>query len=82
MYFKRFLFLFVAICLGTATMATRRYVAPTGSSTYTGLNGWSNASNDLQAMINASTVGDEIWVYAGMYKPNRPFDNRQTPPPP
>lgn len=32
---------------------------------------WENASNDLQAMINESKSGNEIWVTAGTYKPNR-----------
>jgi hypothetical protein len=45
---------------------SRRYVKPgcagDGSS-------WADASNDLQAVINASTDGDEIWVAAGIYKP-------------
>ena len=33
---------------------------------------WSNASSDLQAMINESSAGDEIWVSSGTYKPIRP----------
>ncbi|MBL0191078.1 MAG: T9SS type A sorting domain-containing protein [Saprospiraceae bacterium] len=44
---------------------------PTG----TGSGGsWSNASNDLQAIINNSALGDQIWVAAGTYKPTQdPF---------
>lgn len=30
---------------------------------------WSNASGDLQAMINASAAGDEVWVAEGTYQP-------------
>jgi hypothetical protein len=30
---------------------------------------WSNASGDLQAMINASTTGDQVWIAGGTYKP-------------
>lgn len=32
---------------------------------------WANASGDLQAMINRSDVGEEVWVAKGTYKPNR-----------
>ncbi|HUH51064.1 MAG TPA: choice-of-anchor Q domain-containing protein [Flavobacterium sp.] len=43
-----------------------RYVkaGATGSGT-----SWSNASGDLQAMINASAAGDEVWVAEGTYQP-------------
>lgn len=43
-----------------------RYVkaGATGSGT-----SWSNASGDLQAMINASAAGDEVWVAQGTYQP-------------
>lgn len=37
-------------------------------------NSWTDASGDLQAMINASGEGDEVWVAKGMYKPNRKAD--------
>lgn len=30
---------------------------------------WSNASGDLQAMVNASAAGDEVWVAEGTYQP-------------
>jgi len=30
---------------------------------------WANASADLQAMINISPAGGEVWVAAGTYKP-------------
>ncbi len=50
---------------------TIRYVKPSGSG-----NGstWANASSDLQAMINASGAGDEVWVAAGTYKPTSGTD--------
>lgn len=32
---------------------------------------WDNASGDLQAMINASDVRDQVWVAKGVYKPDR-----------
>ncbi|QIP12514.1 hypothetical protein G8759_07700 [Spirosoma aureum] len=31
---------------------------------------WSNASGDLQAMINASASGDQVWVARGTYMPS------------
>jgi hypothetical protein len=49
--------------------ATVRYVKQDAAGTGTG--SWGNASGDLQAVINASASGDEIWVAAGTYIPNR-----------
>lgn len=48
--------------------ATVRYVRPTATGTGTG-DSWANASANLQAMINASALGDEVWVAEGTYKP-------------
>lgn len=50
-----------------------RYVKTGGAGTapYTT---WATASNDLQAVINACSAGDEIWIAAGTYKPNRRAD--------
>ncbi|MFN0015198.1 MAG: right-handed parallel beta-helix repeat-containing protein, partial [Saprospiraceae bacterium] len=45
-----------------------RYVRQGGSGTGDGFS-WANASADLQAMINASAAGDQVWVAAGTYKP-------------
>ena len=47
---------------------TIRYVKP--FATGTGSN-WSNASGDIQAMINTSDSGDLIYVAEGIYKPRR-----------
>jgi predicted outer membrane repeat protein len=53
--------------------AAIRYVKTGGAGTapYTS---WATASNDLQAVINAASAGDEIWIAAGTYKPNRRAD--------
>jgi len=48
---------------------TVRYVREGGSGTKDGLS-WANASGDLQAMINASANGDQVWVAAGIYIPS------------
>ncbi|MEZ4932190.1 MAG: hypothetical protein R2788_08745 [Saprospiraceae bacterium] len=45
---------------------TIRYVQEGGTGTGSS---WADASGDLQAMINASASGDEVWVAAGTYKP-------------
>lgn len=46
-----------------AAAVTIRYVkAGAGTS-------WANASGNLQAMINASASGDQVWVAQGTYKP-------------
>ncbi|MCO6488828.1 MAG: hypothetical protein J5I98_10440, partial [Phaeodactylibacter sp.] len=53
-----------ALCLLLALNnlhATIRYVKPGGSGTADG-SSWGNASGDLQAMINASGPGDQVWV--------------------
>ena len=35
---------------------------------------WSNANGNLQAMINASASGDEVWVAKGTYRPTTGTD--------
>ncbi len=49
---------------------TIRYVTENGSNDKTGIS-WEHASDDLQAMINLSVSGDEIWVANGTYKPTQ-----------
>jgi hypothetical protein len=66
-----FIYLLLTIMLmGTCNTlhAAIRYVKSTASGTGDG-SSWANASADLQAMINASMAGDEVWVAAGTYKP-------------
>jgi hypothetical protein len=70
--------IFAVICLlnTTATVAQNiRYVK--ANATGNG-SSWSDASGDLQAMINASNAGDQIWTSAGVYRPNRPANNLTT----
>jgi len=65
--------LLVLCSFGIHTEAqTIRYVRENG--TGDGLS-WATAAGDLQAMINASAVGDEIWVAEGTYLPMRPANN-------
>lgn len=45
-----------------------RYVTETGTGDGTS---WTHASGDLQAMIDASQAGDEVWIASGVYKPQR-----------
>lgn len=45
---------------------TIRYVKPTASGLGDG-SSWANASNDIQATINASGFNTQIWVAAGTY---------------
>ena len=42
------------------------FVKPLGAGSKTGAT-WANASSDLQAMIDASVSGDEVWVAGGTY---------------
>jgi fibronectin-binding autotransporter adhesin len=64
---------FLYASMGGANAQTIHYVMAGG--TGTGTTSWANASGDLQAMINASVSGDQIWVAGGTYKPNRQADN-------
>ena len=45
---------------------TIRYVKATTTGTGSS---WVDASGNLQAMINASAIGDQVWVAAGTYQP-------------
>lgn len=70
------LLIFFSLLIGTSVKAqTIRYVkvGATGSGA-----SWASASGDLQATINAAAAGDEIWVAAGTYKPNRRADATAT----
>lgn len=49
-----------------AAATTIRYVKAGASGTGSS---WSNASGDLQAMIDASASGDQVWISGGIYKP-------------
>lgn len=65
--------LLYALLFGGCFMASAqhtRYVAPTASGLNDG-SSWANASADLQFAINQSQAGDQIWVAAGTYRPNR-----------
>jgi predicted outer membrane repeat protein len=53
---------------------TVRYVKPVADGTGDGSN-WANASADLQAMIDASASGDQVWVAAGTYMPTEKIAN-------
>ncbi len=48
--------------------AARWYVNDNATGANTGLT-WTDAFNDLQDALGASSFGDEIWVAAGTYKP-------------
>ncbi len=50
------------------TFALVRFVKPVSSGTGDG-SSWTNASSDLQAIINTSSAGDQIWIAAGTYFP-------------
>ncbi|MBD2703545.1 putative Ig domain-containing protein [Spirosoma sp. BT702] len=52
----------------TASGGPIRYVKPTASGSGDG-SSWGNASSNLQAMIDLSNSGHEVWVAQGTYKP-------------
>ncbi|MCF2488679.1 right-handed parallel beta-helix repeat-containing protein [Dyadobacter sp. CY347] len=51
----------------SGVFASTFYVKTTG--TGNGSGSWANASNDLQATINAAIAGDEVWVAGGTFQP-------------
>ncbi len=62
------LLLLTALLCSYPAAAVIRYVK-TGSAGTAPYTSWATASNDLQAVINASSSGDQIWVAAGTYVP-------------
>lgn len=61
--------LLFSMLLGVNAIAqTTRYVKPGGTGNGSS---WVNASGDLQAMIDASTDDDSVWVAKGVYKPTK-----------
>ncbi|MDR1583526.1 MAG: hypothetical protein LBS55_09785 [Prevotellaceae bacterium] len=48
--------------------AVKRYVTQSGKGAKNG-SSWNDASDNLQAMINASGIDEEVWVATGTYKP-------------
>ncbi|GAB4014264.1 hypothetical protein GCM10028773_00400 [Spirosoma koreense] len=61
----------VGISSVLAQAGTIRYVKAGGTGSGSS---WASASGDLQAMINASASGDQVWVAAGIYKPTTTTD--------
>jgi hypothetical protein len=62
-------FIFCLASHANLNAQTIRFVTPGGANAKNGTD-WLNASDNLQAMIDASSAGDQIWVAAGTYKPN------------
>lgn len=68
MKIQKNLLVFFLLCSQLSIAQTIRYVKPGATGTGTS---WSNAAGDIQNMINTSVAGDQIWIAAGTYKPNR-----------
>lgn len=69
-FVNHFIILFPFIIAFNSYKASVRYVNISNGDGISPYTSWSNASNDLQKVINASEVGDEIWIAKGIYKPN------------
>ncbi len=66
----------LGLLLGVSLLAQAqaiRYVKPAATGTGNG-SSWANASGNLQTIITASDVGDQVWVAAGTYKPTTTTD--------
>ncbi|MFN8248828.1 MAG: choice-of-anchor Q domain-containing protein [Ferruginibacter sp.] len=70
---KKVVLLICCITSNLFSYAVVRYVKTGGAGTAPYIT-WATASSDLQAVINACSAGDEIWIAAGTYKPNRRAD--------
>ncbi len=62
--------LLIFIFANSAIAQTKRYVKTVAAGSGNG-SSWSNASSDLQAMIDASAPTDQVWVAKGTYKPTK-----------
>ncbi len=70
-FLKVFSLLFVLGLLGIQpSSATIRYIKNTPSGLADGTS-WTNASADIQTMLNISSTGDELWVAYGTYHPTQ-----------
>ncbi len=72
-----YVFIFLNL-IAINSLAVIRYVKPTATGTSDGST-WANASADLQAMILASASGDEVWVMAGVYRPQKDASGNTNP---
>ncbi|MCF0075754.1 T9SS type A sorting domain-containing protein [Dyadobacter sp. CY261] len=63
------LLLLLPILFSSAAFARIRYVKA-NSPNFTSGESWSEASNDLQYMIDLSNAGDQVWVTGGTYHRN------------
>ncbi|PZF73700.1 right-handed parallel beta-helix repeat-containing protein [Taibaiella soli] len=75
--FKKLLYLAALLVSTNASQASVHYVKSTGAGAQDG-SSWSNASNDIQAMINIAAAGDQIWVANGTYLPTHLANNTAT----
>ncbi|PZF73699.1 right-handed parallel beta-helix repeat-containing protein [Taibaiella soli] len=72
--FRRILYLTALLAFTYTVHASVRYVTVAGAGLQDG-SSWTNAASDIQAMINASSVGDQIWVANGRYLPTHLANN-------
>lgn len=68
---RAFLLLLSLYFSGSVALSNRLYVSVSGAGSMNG-SSWANAmpAASLQAAINASSSGDEVWVACGTYKPS------------
>jgi uncharacterized protein YjdB len=74
----KLVFLHLLMAVSFCTNAVTRYVKPAATGSGNG-SSWANASADLQAMINASSAGDQVWVAAGSYLPKEDASGNSNP---
>src|ERR1700733_7954248 len=71
---KKIFSLIVSLCIfffiNSVQSQTKRYVKTVATGTGDG-SSWSNASSNLQVMIDASAPTDQVWIAKGTYKPTK-----------
>jgi predicted outer membrane repeat protein len=71
--YVKLVFILLVLCYSKSKAAVR-YVNIANLTPAAPYTSWASAGTDLQAVINQCVAGDDIWVVAGTYIPNRRAD--------
>ena len=65
-HFYKLLLITLLICFAGKSQAIIRYVKPASTGLGDG-SSWGNASANIQAMVDSSAVGDQVWIAGGTF---------------